>query len=141
MEFEVFPWYGIWKGFSWCCYCSPCTEALPAHLHVGLVLVHAWGDHECGILWIPMQFSHGLGTYPADVHPCGGGWCQFQCHQSPEGDLHFHPVDDWVVVGQPVISEYHQVFFIQLGYIELDNMRLTSSKFDGDSYFFLNSGC
>ncbi len=69
-----------------------------------------------------MQFSHGLGTYPVDVHPCGGGWHQFRCHWSPEGDLHFCPVDDWVVVGQPVISEYHQVFFVQLGYIELDNM-------------------
>ena len=50
----------------------------------------------------------------------------FQCHQSPEGDLCFYPVNDQVVAGQPVTSEYHQVFFIQLGYIELNNMRLTS---------------
>src|SRR5260221_9379498 len=64
----------------------------------------------------------GSGTYPVDVHPCGGGWHRFWCHWSLEGDLCFHPVDDQVVVGQPVISEYHQVFFIQLGYIELDNM-------------------
>src|SRR5260221_13595897 len=107
MEFEVFPWYGIWKGFSRCCYRGPCTEVLPTCLHVGLVLVHAWRDCKCGILQIPMQFSHGLGTYPVDVHPCGGGWHWFQCHWSPEGDLHFCPVDDQVVAGQPVISKYH----------------------------------
>src|SRR5258708_9847469 len=88
---------------------------------------------------------HGPLTYQSDVYrPGHRPWHLWQCLPClwvVECDLHFYPVYAWVVLGEPVVAQYHQIFLVQLSDKQFHCVQLTSGKCDGDAACSVDSRC
>src|SRR6266436_6751756 len=87
----------VWAGMEWVRHLLDAAQRQQEHL-----ASHFLADP-----------THGPLAYQSDVHSfwCWA-WYLWWCFWVAEGDLRFYPVYAWVMLGEPVIAQYHQVFLI-----------------------------